>query len=423
MARIIRVPELGIAIANVTIVEWLAQEGEEVSRGQALLNVETDKIVMEVPCEASGVLLKILTPIDSELIIDAPIAIIGQAGEDIESLVAEAQAELQAAPQEAIVEAAGLITSAVAPPEPEPALPARGPSDQVLASPLAKRMAREKGIDLALVTPTGKGGKISKEDVLNYAEQKREARKAPVTAAAVVDEIVDDVEIIPFRGIRKTIADNMVKSVQTAAHYTMGAQVNCEHLVRLRDRLKEEFRTSYGAELTYVPFMVKAIAAAVNDHPIVNSTIRDSNLIVQKTAHVGVAVAKGDFIFVPVIKRPFEKTLLKIAQELVEYIQLVRDDKLTPSQMHGGTITLTNMGVADLSTNAGLSIIRQPEVASIAMGRIKDTVVHVNGEIVIKPMMGITFSYDHRVVMGVPGARFAERLVYYLENPEIMLAS
>jgi pyruvate/2-oxoglutarate dehydrogenase complex dihydrolipoamide acyltransferase (E2) component len=422
MARLVRVPELGIAIANVTIVEWLAREGDTVSRGQALLNVETDKIVMEVPCEASGILLKILTPEESELAIDAPIAIIGQAGEDIASLVAEAETELAAALHEAAREAAVVATEAVAQPMPAPPSPTRSPAGKVLASPLAKRLAREKGIDLALVPPTGKGGKISKEDVLNYAGQKTEVPKLPLAAVAAVDEATDDIEIIPFKGTRKAIAENMVKSVQTAAHYSMGAEVACDQLVNLRNWLKEEFRTAHGVELTFVPFMVKAIAAAVNDHPIVNSTIRGDNLVVQKTAHVGVAVAKGDFIFVPVIREPSAKSVLQITQELAEYIQLVRDDKLTPSQTHGGTITLTNMGVAKLSTNAGLSIIRQPEVASIAMGRIRDRVVPLDGAIVIRPIMNITFSYDHRVVMGVPGARFAERLVHYLENPEIMLA-
>jgi pyruvate dehydrogenase E2 component (dihydrolipoamide acetyltransferase) len=428
MAQLIRVPELGIAIANVTIVEWMVKEGERVSRGDALLEVLTDKMVMEVPAEASGTLRKIFFQEEAQLTIGVPIAIIGEAGENIDHLLAEAEAELQALSEQLPEAMAVSAAPAVSLPVLAPAPPAHSPSGKILASPLAKRLAREKGVDLALVSPTGKGGKITQEDVLAYCDQIEAVATPPAPAVrpatdgrpvTVSDE---ETEIIPFKGTRKAIADNMIRSVQMSAHYTMGIDADCAQLVALRDRLREEFRERYGVELTYVPFMVKAIAMAVKDHPIVNATLRENDLIIQKVAHVGVAVASGDFIFVPVIGRPIEKTLLRVAQELAAHIQLVRDNKLTPDHTQGGTITLTNMGVADLKPNAGLSIIRQPEVASIAMGRIKDTVVPVNGEIVIRPMMGVTFSYDHRVVMGVPGGRFAESVRYYLENPELLLA-
>lgn len=416
MAKLIRVPELGIAIANVTIVEWLVKEGKEVVRGQALLNVQTDKMVMEVPAEASGVLLKVIFREDAQLTIGAPLAIIGQAGENIESLMAEVKAELKELPQALPEETSRLVT----PDGPSLPPPQVTPSGKVLASPLAKRVAREKGVDLSKVSPTGPKGRVTQKDVLTYyGLVQAAAEQAPAPPALTEED--DEYEIIPLKGTRKVIADNMIRSVHTSVHYSMGDDIDCSLLVALRTRLRGEFKSVYGVDLTYVPFIVMAIAKAVKEHPIVNSTVRDNNIIVQKVAHVGVAVARKDFVFVPVIRNPITKTLLEIAQEMAEYTQLVQDNKLIPDQTRGGTITLTNMGVADISA-AGLSIINQPEVASIAVGRIKDRVVPVNGEIVIRPMMNITFTYDHRVVMGIPGARFAERLKYYLENPELLLA-
>jgi pyruvate dehydrogenase E2 component (dihydrolipoamide acetyltransferase) len=416
MAQLIRVPELGIAIANVTIIEWLVKEGDEVARGQALLTVQTDKMVMEVPAEAFGVLLQVFFQEDTQLAPGTAIAIIGHPGENIDTLVAEVQAELKEMPQPLSEEASPLVM----PPDPPLTPPPLTPSGKVLASPLAKRMAREKGIDLSKVVPTGPKGRITQKDVIKYyGLVQAAAEQAPAPRAPVNED--DEYEIIPLKGTRKVIADNMIRSVHTSVHYSMGDDIDCSLLVSLRTRLKGEFKNVYGVDLTYVPFIVKAIAKAVKEHPIVNSTVRDNNIIVQKVAHVGVAIASKDFVFVPVIRNPITKTLLEIVQEMAEYAQLVQDNKLTPDQTRGGTITLTNMGVADISA-AGLSIINQPEVASIAVGRIRDRVVPVNGEIVIRPMMNITFTYDHRVVMGIPGARFAERLKHYLENPELLLA-
>lgn len=417
MAVLVRVPTLGIAIANVEIIKWCFKAGEQIARGETLLEVQTDKMVMEVPAEASGVLLKVFFREEAQLTIGAPIAIIGRAGENIDRLVAEADAEIRALPAQPPEAAAALATAVESQPAPA--------SGKVLASPVAKRLAQEKGVDLAKVQPSGARGRITQEDVLRYVEQMQAAPQPAALPAAfpALGAEADEYEVIPLKGTAKVIADNMVRSVHTSAHYTMGIEADCSLLVALRERLKDEFKRVYEVNLTYVPFMVKAIAMAVRDVPRANATIRDDNIIIQKVAHVGVAVASGDYIFVPVIRKPIAKTLLQVARELSEYRQLVQDNKLTPDHTYGGTITLTNVAVAGLSTNAGMSIINQPEVASISMGRVSDRVVPVNGEVAIRPIMNVTFSYDHRVVMGVPGARFAERVKHYLENPELLLAS
>jgi len=415
MAKIIKMPVLGIAIANISINEWFVKVGDEVSQGQPLLEDQTDKITMEVPSEQSGTLLRVFFEKDAQLTDGIPIAIIGEAGESIDPLVAQVQAELQGQDVPQLQEAS--TPAAVH----KPNLEVEKTPGQVLATPLVKRIAREYGVDLSKVTPTGAGGKITKKDVLNYSEPTVPVGKPPFESVPIADDEV--LEIIPIRGTRKVIADNMVRSAQTIPHYTIDAEVNCTRLVIVRNKLKDDFKEIHGVDLTYVPFVVKAMALAVKDVPLVNATVREDKILVQKVAHVGVAVAKGDLLYVPVIRQPIAKTLLEVAREIMEVSTLVRKDRLALDQLAGSTITLTNMGVMDLGSDGGTSIINSPEVAVICMGRVRERVVPINGEIGIQPSMRLLFTYDHRVVMGIPGAKFAEKMKYYLEHPELLLAS
>jgi pyruvate dehydrogenase E2 component (dihydrolipoamide acetyltransferase) len=413
MAKIIRMPVLGIAIANISINEWFVSVGEEVKHGQPLLEVQTDKITMEVPSEGSGVLLRAFFEKEAELTDGVPIAIIGQPEDKIDDLIQEVQAELQGLdiPQSQVE-----IPSQVVP-QVEPTQT----THEVLATPLVKRIAREKGIDLSKVPPTGPGGRITKQDVLAYVEPAPKVDVVPVEAAPIAKN--DILEIIPMRGTRKVIADNMIRSAQTIPHYTIDAEVDCTRLVALREKIKVDFKETHNVDLTYVPFVVKAMAKAVDDVPLVNATLQNDQIIVQKTANVGVAVAKDDLLFVPSIKKPIEKSLLQIARELMDLALRVREDRLELDQLTGSTITLTNMGIVDLGSDGGTSVINPPEVAVICMGRVRDRVVPVSGEIRIQPSMTLLFTYDHRVVMGIPGAKFAERMKYYLEHPELLLAT
>jgi len=419
MAKIIKMPVLGIAIANISINEWFIEVGDKVSQGQPLLEVQTDKITMEVPSEESGSLLKIFFDKDSQLTDGVPIAIIGEPGENIDSLVAQVHNQLRGLdlPQPELESPEPSQTDVLPGSEPEPVKP----TGEVLATPLVRRIARERGVDLSKVTPTGPGGRISKKDVLAHLETAQPIQPGSIKEDPVSEDEI--LEIIPLSGTRKVIADNMVRSVQTTPHYTIDAEVDCTQLVILRDKLKNDFKNIHGVDLTYVPFVVKAMAMAVHDVPLVNATIREDKILVQKVAHVGVAVAKGDLLYVPVIRQPINKTLLQIARETMELATLVREDQLTLDHLLGSTITLTNMGIVDLGSDGGTSVINPPEVAVICMGRVRDRVVPVDGEIVIQPSMRLLFTYDHRVVMGIPGAKFAEKMKAYLEHPELLIAS
>jgi len=421
MATIIRVPALGIAIANITITRWLIQEGEKVAHGQPLLEVQTDKIAMEVPAEESGTLRKIFFDEGAQMTVGTPIGIIGEDAEDISGLVAEVEAELRGGAQG---RGRADLRMPARPADPEQA--AAGAPQKILATPLARRVAREQGADLSRVRGSGPGGRITEQDIAEYLARAQAAgqppqgggRGAEAPPAGPLGE-ADAVEAIPLRGVRKVIADHVAKSVQTSPRFSLGIDVECSRLVALRHDLRERFRADHGVELTYVPFMVRAMAKAVEHVPIVNATVRGDNILVRKVAHVGVAVAVEDLIFVPVIREASAKTLLDVARELEEDIGLVRVGQLSPDRVTGGTITLTNVGLTEV--RPGVSVIHQPQAAIVTMGRVGDRVIAVEGQVVIRPMLELSFTYDHRVVMGVPGARYAEWVKQYLEHPESLL--
>ena len=405
MAKLIRVPALGIAIANIAINRWLVKPGARVARGDALLEVQTDKIAMEVPAEASGALLKTFFDEGAQMAVGTPLGVIGEEGEDISDLVAAVEAELRGAGRDRDQAGRGAGASA--------GRAAPGAPRKILATPLARRVARERGVDLSLVRGSGPGGRITEQDVAESLQRPQApARSEPRGAEAEV------AQVIPLKGARKVIADNVASSVRTSPRFAIGIEVDCGRLVALRTRLREEFRAAHGIDLTYVPFVVKAMAKAVEQVPIVNATARDEDILVRKVAHVGVAVAVEDLIFVPVIRHPLAKTLRQVARELEEHIALVRSNRLGPDRLAGGTITLTNVGVTDVDVRPGVSIIHQPQAAIVTMGRVRDRAVAVNGEVAVRPMMDLSFTYDHRVVMGVPGARYAEWVKRYLEDPE-----
>jgi pyruvate/2-oxoglutarate dehydrogenase complex dihydrolipoamide acyltransferase (E2) component len=420
MPTIIRMPVLGIAIASMTITRWFLREGESVTRGQPLLEVQTDKITMEVPSEASGVLRKILLPEGAKMMDGTPIAIIGEAGEDVARLAAEAGAEAQAAHGGPLASEDGAASPG------EVAAAAAASSQKSTASPLAKRIAKERGVDLSRVTPSSPGGRITEKDVLRYLEQSQaaaggtpEASGAQAAPAQPSPAPGDDYEVIPLEGPRKVIAENVLRSARSAPHYTLGIEIDCGRLVALREALK----AAHGTDLTYVPFVVKAMAKAVEHVPIANATIRDDRILVYKTAHVGVAVASGDLIFVPVVRNAAARTIVDIAREVEEQARLARNGTLAPAQVAGGTLTLTNMGVTEVDVRPGIAVLHQSQAVIVVMGRVKDRAVVVEGAVAARPIMDLTFTYDHRIVMGVPGGRYAERVKHYLESPELLTAS
>jgi pyruvate/2-oxoglutarate dehydrogenase complex dihydrolipoamide acyltransferase (E2) component len=396
MAHIVRTPALGAAIANVTVVRWLVGEGAEIAQGETLLEVETDKMNMEIPAERAGRLHRILARAGTTTTEGRPLAILGEDGEDVSAFAAQALAELGSS-----VEAAsdGLLD----------AVPSGDETGKVRATPVARRVAKELGIDLRAVVAAGAVGILNEDDVRRYHAQRGSTSPQEATGRPG-----GDVDVIPLIGARKVLAERMVESARTIPHVTMTLEIDCEQLIAARAALAPEFDREAGGKLTFTPFLVKAIARAVQDVPIVNATLVGEEIHVHRTANVGVAVAVEDLIVVPVVRSPIVKSVLEIGHEVIRLTERARRRTLDLEDTRDGTITLSNVG--GTAVVGAAPIINPPQSAIVMTTRIVDRVVPHDGAIAVRPQMNAVFAFDHRVVQGVPGARFAERVKAYLED-------
>ena len=393
MAAEVKLSSLGVSITEGTIVHWLKKEGEAVEKGEILAEVETEKVNFEIVAPEAGILLKIFYEEKTVAKVDSTVALIGTAGEDISAYLAKA-----AEKEEEVKEG---------PPPAErrrKASPAEGK-----AFPAAKMLAKERGIDLAEVTGTGPGGQITREDVEKYMAQGQ---------PRVEGGIPELEEVLPLVGIRKAIADGMSNSVRTAAHVTTIAEVDMTDLVQLRSEVAPRWKGE-GINLTYVPFVIRAAVNSIREFPIINSQVLKDKIIVKKYVNFGVVVAIKEGLITPVIKRVDTMNLQQIAKGLDEVSIRGRERKLTLEDMRGGTITLSNPGV--FGAVIATPIIYQPQNAILWMGRIAKMPVVRNDNIVIRSMMYLCVSYDHRAIDGSIAAQFLQHIRKQLEAPRQLL--
>ena len=433
MAYEILMPKLGLTMTEGTVEEWKFREGDYVKKGDALFSVSTDKLTNDVESETEGVLLKILLPAGET----APCkAIVGYLGQEGESVPGGAKPdEGTAAPQTETAPAA------------KPAYERRS-GEPVIASPAAKKLAREKRIELSLVEGTGPKGRITLEDVEKFL--KAEAEKLPVktspTAAKLAAELGVDTttlgvegrvmkadvlaaaesagvgrvpesnELPPVRvnSLRRSIAANMLNSWHTSPRVVYTMPVDCTAMKALRAQLKAR-----GAAVSYNHIIMKVAAKALTEFPDMNARFADNSLIRYRHVNMGLAVAKNDGLIVPNVKQCEEKSLSEIAQATERLIEAVRSGSITMEDITGGTFTITNLG------NYGVTyfspIINQPELAILGVCAMADTPVVRDGEVVVRPMMNLCLSADHRVIDGVMGAAFLKRVCELLENPCLLL--
>jgi pyruvate/2-oxoglutarate dehydrogenase complex dihydrolipoamide acyltransferase (E2) component len=425
MGSLIRVPALGAAVANVTILAWAVQEGARVATGDTLVEVETDKMSMEIPAERSGVLRKIVAEVGDETQEGHPLAVLGEEGEDVSTLIREALAEAGRTVDVETPAGATTTNGAAAAAAATPTLP----QDRVRATPVARRVARDHGVDIASVEGSGRNGLINRGDVDRHLAESVSAPSEPVRppvgapsapAPSSARGLDDETTVIPYTGGRRLLGERLAESYRTAPHFTMFYEIDCSELVALRARMSDAFGRETGAKLSYLPFILKAVALAVEDVPIVNSTLVGEEIHVRRTANVGMAVAVGDMIVVPVVHGPASKSITEIGRQVLRLTELARSNGLTLPDVTGATITLSNVGNTDIAS--AFAIINQPEVAIVAVTKIVDRVVPIDGGIGVRPQMSVSFTYDHRVVQGIPGARFAERVKAYLEAPDELRA-
>ena len=384
MAIHVKLPKIGLTMERGKIVEWMKHEGDTVKTGELLYVFETEKVTNEIESPASGILHRILAPVGSEVEVGQDVAIVASPGEKLE--------EMRVDP--------GRIVNT----EPSPREVYRAESkksDQVIISPFVRAFARDQGVDISKLKGSGSNGRITKEDVL----------KAAASPRGVMPEVS---QTLPFEGIRKTIADRLTHSYQTAVHVAVMIEVDMAAATKKRLELLQEIEKTTGTKLTFTAILVQAVAKSLQNHAIVNSRLDGDRIKVFKNINLGVAVDLGSGLIVPVVHDADKKTLEEIATHIAKVSEKARDGNLVLDEVSGGTFTITNLGMFGVHTF--IPVINPPESAILAVGLIEDKPVVVNGQITIAPRMNLTMVFDHRIFDGAEAARFLHTLKEQLES-------
>jgi 2-oxoglutarate dehydrogenase E2 component (dihydrolipoamide succinyltransferase) len=405
----ITVPPLGESIVEATVSRWLKQEGEAVAPGDTLVELETDKITVEVPATQAGVLAR------------------RAKGEGEVVTIGEVLGELT--PVGAAMAAPGAPSVAPAPtPAPAPAAAPAAPPPQ--ASPAARQLAAERGIDLGTVSGTGRGGVIAKVDVL--AATTPPAPAAPVAAPAPPPAAPrPPAAPLPQGGgapretrekmttRRRRIAENLLQSQQATAHLTTFNEIDMTAVTQLRDRLREKVEKQHGLKLSFMPFFARAACIALTEFPVVNAQIDGDAIVYRHYVHLGIAVASEQGLVVPNLKDAHARSIVQLGADIAGIAKRARDGKLSMDDLTGGTFTITNGGV--FGSLVSTPIINYPQVGILGLHKIQDRPVAVDGQVVIRPMMYIALSYDHRLIDGQQAVLFLVRVKELMEDPAAML--
>ena len=438
MATEVQLPALSPTMTEGKIVKWLKKEGDSVSSGEAIAEVETDKSNLEIESFEDGVLLKILVGEGETGKVGAPIAIVGAKGEKVSVPAPKPAAAPAPAPA-----AAAPAPKAAPPPPPKPAAtkappreenrpaqvvqrrraeePVPGSSDEgrLRASPLAKRMAREEGLDLAGVHGSGPSGRIVKRDVEAAIGQGGQAAAAAPAAKQAPPAYVPqfgrrEPEVLGISGMRKIIAQRMAEVKPGVPHFYVTVEVDMEEAVKVREQAK-----TAEVKISINDLIVKAAAVALRKQPKVNVSFQGDRILQYSTADVGIAVAIEDGLITPVIRDADQKSLGTIGAEARDLAERARRRALKPEEYSGGSITVSNLGM--FGVDSFIAVINPPQASIIAVGAVADKVVARNGKPEVRKMMSVTFSGDHRVVDGALGAQYLQELKALLEQPTRLL--
>ena len=424
MATEVKLPRLGQGMESGTIVRWLKTEGDAVSKGEPLYELDTDKVTQEVEAESDGVLLKIVVA-DGEVDVGTTVGIIGAQDEDVSAVLADARGEnggpaaAPAAAEAPVPEApaaeapveepsaeSGEATAELAP-APEGEMPTvRAEGEPVKASPLARRIARERGVDLAQVVGTGPEGRVIAEDV-----EKAAIRPAP--AAADQPEF----EVVELTSTRKTIARRLTEAWQ-APVFQLTVSADASELVATRERMLELLREG-ETKPTVSDVLTRIVASALMRHRAVNANFVDGKIHRFSAANVGLAVAAPSGLVVPVIREADRKSVQQIAVDRADVVSRARDGKLQLVDLEGGTFTISNLGMYGIEQF--VAVLNPPQVAILAIGSIEDRVVAFDGEFAAVPTLTMTLTCDHRAIDGSEGAEFLRDVKAFVENPALAL--
>ncbi|MCX6990673.1 MAG: dihydrolipoamide acetyltransferase family protein [Chlamydiae bacterium] len=391
-------PKLGESIVSATIVQWFKKEGDDVALDEPLLEVSTDKVNSEIPSPVAGKLIRILASADEELQVGDPLA-------KISSVSALEKGVASDSPKE---------TSVVA------SIPTTGEMRDFY-SPAVLRVASELGVSLdemKKISATGAGGRITKQDIESYSMKKTSVGAlppAPSCSKPAPCSMGSDIERLKMTGMRKAIADNMVKSFYQAPHATLVSEVDVSEVLKVIAQQKEPFLAKHGVKLTITSFVAKAISRALQEFPLINSSLDQDTILVKKFVNLGIAVSIDQGLIVPVIKNCQKLNIVEIAKAISDISVKARTGKLSPSDIADGTISMTNFGMSGVAI--GIPIIRFPEVAIIGIGAIQRRVVALEGDLMaIRSLMHVSLTFDHRVLDGMYGCGFLAAVKKHLEH-------
>jgi pyruvate dehydrogenase E2 component (dihydrolipoamide acetyltransferase) len=433
-------PKWGMTMKQGKVSKWFKKEGDSVEKGEALFEVETEKITNKVEAPASGILFQIVVPEGTTVPVGAIIGVIAEPGEQPERIEGLEVGE--------VVEVAQPSAEGLAP------APAEKPRERefVPATPAARRLAKEMGIDLALVQGTGPEGRVKEADVVKYHEERPPppkitplaqeiATQAGLDVSAITgtgeagkitkedvqraletkprEEEEKPVQSIPFSGMRKTIADNMYASLQNTAQLSAFTEVDVTEMVEFLDLVREEYRKDETVRISFTDIIILATCRALKGFPMMNSALVGDEILLFDAVHMGIAVALPEGLIVPVLRDADQKGLLQMARESRELARKAREGTLTVDEVTGGTFTISNLSTFEV--DGFTPILRPPETGILGIGRLKEKPAVYNREIAIRSMMFLSLTWDHRILDGAPANAFLETVARYLQHPTLIM--
>ena len=434
MAKVVVMPKLGLTMVEGKVAKWHKEEGEEVKKGETLVDIETDKLTNQMEADTDGILRKILVDKGDKAAVSSKIAIIADADEDISQYLEEDVVEKVASEAEVQSET-----------KTEEKVVAKKQSGYIRATPYAKKLAAEKGLDLSEIGGTGEEGRIVAKNILEF-EADNKVKISPTAKKMAEDKGVDisqidatgrimkqdildalsmtdyaagdEEQIVEANNMRRIIAERMYNSWMTSPRVTYNLEIDVSNMKDFREKLKQSFIEA-GTKLSYNHILMKIVSKALIEYPYLNGSFNGEEIILRNYVNMGLAIDVGDGLLVPNVKNTESKSLLEIAVETEKLIEDTREGRLNPDTLEGGTFTITNIGMFGIDTFS--PIINQPEVAILGVNRMVDKPVVIDGEIVIRPMMNLSLTADHRLVDGAMAAKFLARIKEIIENPYLLL--
>ena len=425
MAVEIKVPEMGESVVEATVARWMKHVGDAVKAGEPVVELETDKVNLEVAAEADGILSQIAHPAGDDVKIGDVLAMIEPSAAN-----GQTTAPAKAAPAKAAKPAAATEEAATPSEQPSP-VPVADGQEEPRATPVAKRMAAERGVDLETVPASQPGGRVTKQDVESFlqsqpaAPAKPEPTPAPTTPAPPISTLQSPVST--FRAEtrqrmsrrRRTIADRLVQAQQTAAMLTTFNEIDMSAVMDLRKRRNEQFEKRHGIKLGFMSVFVKATIGALKAFPPVNAEIQGDEIVLKHYYDIGIAVGAEEGLVVPVLRDADRLSFAEIEKAIKDLAVKARDGTLSIEDLRGGTFTISNGGI--FGSLLSTPILNPPQVGILGMHKIEERPVAVSGQVVIRPMMYVALSYDHRIVDGREAVQFLVKVKELVEDPESLL--